>query len=877
MRSWRRALYALLLLGALLLPRILQLDHFVTPDEKRWMTRAGNFAQGLVQGELAYTFQKGHPGVTTMWIGALGYAFAFPEFPYVTPGQLGTTDTSPEDFFATQGQDPLQVLAAGRTVAVLVNVLVVGLALALAARFLLLPILAPPYIAIGLLLVALDPFHMAHSRLLHTDALLASFGFLTVIAYLCAGQSRSPQRLLILSGVAAGFTWLTKTPGLFLIPFVGLLQFAHFGWRWRHQKGVLSFGHAAWRELVRPLLLWFGVAVITYVACWPAMWVAPLQTLGKVFSLSQEYAEEGHSSSMYFMGQLRWGDPGFSFYPLSYLWRTTPFVLVGLVLAVGFAIYDLRFMMLRPRSAQVYDLRSPNRSRRNDASLDPFSPHPTSSFLLPSLLGFALLYLLLMNLGAKKFDRYLLPIYMPLDLAAGIGWGLALSGLSRRFLPVSRQWAALGLSGLIILGQAGLALPTFPYYLTYYNPLLLRTRDVTNDMLIGWGEGLDQAARYLAQQPDVRQTTTAAWYGFGPFSWFYPGIPVSLSDDFQADYLVFYQNEVQRELPARQLLLTYLRRPPQHTVTLNGIEYAWIYPVTEQTLPDYVVEWNGQIRLTAYAAPTGELEPGQPVELTLYLESRAAIDKNLNMLLRVVNLDGVELFRADRWPFGSATSTWPVGERWIDRVEFVIPADAAPDLYRIELSFYDPETLDRLPMRTVASGDGVSDPLLVDYLDVGMSNAGARVQPLSTPANFGDQLLLQRWQLSDSHGAALDPATASFQPGQTITMDAQWQARAMMETNYTAFVHLVDGAGQLVAQDDHPPMHGFLPTRMWFPRQTVLDRFTIELPDALASGAYQLYLGLYEPDTGQRLPVLSNGVAQGDALLVQQIQISPKP
>ncbi|MEZ4705748.1 MAG: hypothetical protein R3A44_01000 [Caldilineaceae bacterium] len=872
MRPWQRALYALFLLGVLLLPRVLQLDHFVTPDEKRWMTRAGNFAHGLVQGELAHTFQKGHPGVTTMWAGALGYVFAFPAFPYVTPGQLGTTDTSPEDFFATQGKDPLQVLAAGRTVAVLVNVLAIGLALGLAARF-----MRVPYIGIGLLLAALDPFHMAHARLLHTDALLASFAFLTVVAYLCVGQSARPKRLLILSGAAAGLTWLTKTPGLFLIPFVGLLQLVHFGQIWRNRTGPTLFWRSAWRELVQPLLLWFGVAVITYVACWPAMWVAPLQTLSNVFSLSQEYAEEGHSSSIYFMGQLRWGDPGFGFYPISYLWRTTPVVLVGLGLALGYLIYNLGFRMLRPRSAQVYDSWLTGRSRREHPLPTPYSLLPTPHSPLLGLLGFALLYLLLMNLGAKKFDRYLLPIYMPLDLAAGMGWGLALDWLRRRVLPVSRQWTTVGLAGLVIGGQAGLALPTFPYYLTYYNPLLLRTRDVTNDMLIGWGEGLDVAARYLAQRPAAQQTTTAAWYGFGPFSWFYPGISLSLSDDFQADYLVFYQNEVQRELPARQLLLNYLRRPPEQTVTLNGIEYAWIYPVTEQTLPDYVVEWDGKIRLTAYAAPTGELGQGEPVELTLYLENRAPIAQNLNLLLRVVNAAGVELFRADRWPFGSATSTWPVGERWIDRVEFAIPPDVAPDLYRIELSFYDPATLDRLPMRAVASGEAVGDPLIIDYLAVGASAAAARIQALAAPVNFGDQVRLQRWQISDGQGAAIDAAAHSFPPGETITFEAQWQALTMMNVNYTGFLHIVNADGQLVAQDDHRPMGGFLPTRMWFPRQTVLDRYQITLPTDLPKGAYQLYVGLYEAESGTRLPILENGPLGGDALPVQQIEISPNP
>ena len=63
---------ALLGLAALIwLPRGLELDRAVTTDESIWLARSGNFYQALANGDLDETFQYAHPGVTTMWAGAV--------------------------------------------------------------------------------------------------------------------------------------------------------------------------------------------------------------------------------------------------------------------------------------------------------------------------------------------------------------------------------------------------------------------------------------------------------------------------------------------------------------------------------------------------------------------------------------------------------------------------------------------------------------------------------------------------------------------------------------------------------------------------------------------------------------------------------------
>ena len=67
----RLVLLAAAVLLLALVPRLLSLDLFPTSDEDSWMRRTGGFTFGLMNGQLGRTYQNGHPGVTTMWLGML--------------------------------------------------------------------------------------------------------------------------------------------------------------------------------------------------------------------------------------------------------------------------------------------------------------------------------------------------------------------------------------------------------------------------------------------------------------------------------------------------------------------------------------------------------------------------------------------------------------------------------------------------------------------------------------------------------------------------------------------------------------------------------------------------------------------------------------
>jgi hypothetical protein len=815
-----RAGLVVLVAAAIWLPRGFALDRFVTADEHAWLARAGNFYVALTHGDWAGTFQQHHPGVTVTWAGMAGFLWRFPAYARLAPGQFGWLTEEIEPFLQGQGHDPVELLAAGRSVVVLLITLALLVALALAARlFGLWPAL------IGLGLIAFDPFHIAHSRLLHLDGLVSVWMFLCLLAFLVYLENRRAAALL-LSAVAAALAWLTRSPALVLAPLVSLLALGHW-------VGVQPAGEnrpLRARRLLGALVLWGGCAALLFVLLWPAMWVDPWGNLARVLDAANAYAEEGHLKPTFFAGEVYNGDPGFSFYPMTYLWRSTPVVWIGLALALVAAL----------------------------ARQAPLATHK-ARFAAAALVVYALLFLLFMNLGAKKFDRYLLPIYLPLDLVAGLGWAAAVGWLARR---TRAAVPALLITGAIA-AQALLALPTFPYYLSYYNPALGGAIKAPEQMMIGWGEGADQAAAFLNTLPDAETSVVASGYTNGPFSYFFRGQTLPIYFWHQADYAVLYAQDWQRQLPSRRVIDYFAQLTPLHVVTVDGLDYAHIYDLRNAPLPEYVTDWNDAIRLATIQLPAAAISPGEPFRAIFYFANRSPIATNLNVLVRIVGADGEEIARSEGWPWGSPTRAWQAGEVWPDGHEIAIPADAAPGYYKVELGFYDPATQALWPATRAATGELLGDLITVDMIQIGKPDNRPDLSLQPAPL-LGDQVRLLGASWQDEQGQRLHLENAPLPPGQSLTLRLFWQAQAKMDLDYTVFVQVLGPQGSAVAQDDKQPLAGFLPTSAWYTGQIVADRYDLTLPSDAPPGEYRVITGMYDLATGQRLLVSRDGQTIGD-------------
>lgn len=541
-------------LAALFLaPRLPALGQFVTADEGTWGKRAASFYYALGDGDYAKTYQTGHPGVTTMWAGAAAYAWKFPEFQRV--GQVDLGDTRLLDLFERRGPNPMELLKAARIFVALACAAAVLAAYGFARALFGLPLSAAMFV-----LLAFDPFHVAHSRYLHTNGLLASFMFLSILSLIYYVERRRWPALIV-SGAAGGLAIISITPGLLVIPAAGVV--ALLGLR-DPQSGAWDLRPARWlRRWALPLVLWAGAAWITIFLVWPAMWARPVGTLADIvrYGLSAAGGEIGTAQFVEAYGSDY--DPSAKyvyFYPLSYLWRATPVALGGLLLAVGFVFAGRR---------SLRTLLNPEQRRAAAA-----------------LLVFVLAYLILMSLGSKKFDRYFLPAYPPLDLLAVLGWFAAAQWLADKLPRYSRRAVLAAGLLLVLVVQAAGTLRTFPYYNTYYNPLLGGLRRAPEVMAVGWGEGLHLAAQYLKEQPDIQKKKIISWYTLS-FNWYAASLgfqaqPVDVSTQIplqqylENDYIVVYINQAQRKYPPA--LMDYLAGvEPVHVVTIDGVEFAWVY------------------------------------------------------------------------------------------------------------------------------------------------------------------------------------------------------------------------------------------------------------------------------------------------------------
>lgn len=107
--------------------------------------------------------------------------------------------------------------------------------------------------------------------------------------------------------------------------------------------------------------------------------------------------------------------------------------------------------------------------------------------------------------------------------------------------------------------------------------------------------------------------------------------------------------------------------------------------------------------------------------------------------------------------------------------------------------------------------------------------------------------------------------------GDQLNLTIYWESMTAVSPSYKVFIHLLDGAGNIVAQSDRPPVNGLAPTHRWQTGDLVRDPYQIPLPPDLPAGLYELRAGLYTEENG-RLPV-SGGSAVENAAILTNVEI----
>jgi hypothetical protein len=798
--GWRSLITTLGVFIMAFIPRAINLGTFWATDERYYWELSNNFLTALVHRDWANTVLQGLPGLTLAWVESIGVLVRYGEAWLVSGGQ-----TSLENIMALDR--PLAQLAQRQIVVVLVNTLIVVGIYQLARR-----VFGTRAALMGTIFIALDPFFLAESRALRPEGLVAGLMMLSVLATLMYVKERRAYALC-LSAIIAGLATLCKISAVLLAAPVGLILLAFLpDWR----RGISL--QAVWR-VGMAFAIWCLLAAFTFWAAWPAMWVSPVHTLQTVFDFTYQAGEEGlEGRGVFFWGQIYPDGPGPWFYPVAFLFRITPLALLGAMVAV--------FLLVRDRRHAAY---------RSSANY-------WTWWGVVALFVYAFFFAFAMTLGAKKYDRYLMPVFPAVGMAAGV----ALTQIS--YIKSRFSVGLWPLSFVVLLTvQAATALPHLPYYYTYFNPLLGGTKQAAKVMRVGYGEGLDAAARCLESKPNVANIRLASGNSSkleGLFSG--KTIPIDNLDGrwIQGDYVMLYISQLQRGRH-RQAIVDYVQRqPPECVVVLHGLEYAWVYPGPAARYYSGT-KLEGRGTLYGYNLNATELGAGQTLTATVYFLNEGQLPSD-RFYVRLVDADDYVWAQDMVRPRPGFEDAFRTREAVVEgEATLALPVGMPPGQYVLKMGYENGQTGQSIGEFSLAAD---ADDITVKLPRV-FPALGSIRPPVPLDFVFLNELSLSGYELSP------DRVT----PGKSMWLTLYWQALADVSHDYVVGLQLLDATGAEATYWLGRPVRSSYSTDQWQMQQVVQDPWRLDLPAGISPGDYTLRLALFDAETQAEVGRVSLG------------------
>ena len=114
----------------------------------------------------------------------------------------------------------------------------------------------------------------------------------------------------------------------------------------------------------------------------------------------------------------------------------------------------------------------------------------------------------------------------------------------------------------------------------------------------------------------------------------------------------------------------------------------------------------------------------------------------------------------------------------------------------------------------------------------------------------------------------------TYQRGEPIRLTLHWQAQEGQRRAYTVFTHILRADGVQTAGWDNPPCQTTCPTDTWRQGEIIRDEYAVPTAHDWQPGEYTIEIGMYDPDTGERLKVLDGqGQPIGDRITLETVMI----
>ncbi len=279
--------------------------------------------------------------------------------------------------------------------------------------------------------------------------------------------------------------------------------------------------------------------------------------------------------------------------------------------------------------------------------------------------------------------------------------------------------------------------------------------------------------------------------------------------------------------------------------------------------------FGGQLQLLDYDPQARDCVPGGSLVIDLMWRPIDRLDEGLVLAYRLIDAGGDTI---DERELALASQSYPASswtqDDWVRRrYQLPVSPGVTSGDYRLQIGVKSSSSggmwkVKTGPWRIWPEGEWM------DLVAVRIEGREHLFQPPSIQhilaRDLGECIRLMGYDLE----------TRLVSPGDEIHLRLYWRSRCEIGTSYSVFIHLLDEEGAIKAQKDGIPAGREIPTTYWVAGEIIVDEYDIAIPPETAEGDYALITGMYDPQTGNRLPIWDeSGTSLGDPVVIGRVYV----
>jgi len=273
-----------------------------------------------------------------------------------------------------------------------------------------------------------------------------------------------------------------------------------------------------------------------------------------------------------------------------------------------------------------------------------------------------------------------------------------------------------------------------------------------------------------------------------------------------------------------------------------------------ELLPEAERDIAPGIQLLGYDLQRSVVKPGETVSVALYWQALEDVSQDYLLSLSLKDGEGQVWLEQQVRPVDDtyATTEWEEGEVLRDWHDLTLPADMPPGAYGISLG--------------VLEGGQLFGEMALGTTEVTGRPRQFTIPEIQHPmeARLGEAIMFLGYDL----------ISQEVRGNETLELTLYWQLLQEIDTSYTVFTHLLDEEERIWGQMDSFPGGGEAPTISWIEGEVITDEYEIAVDPETPPGDYAVEIGMYDANTGKRLPVYQETEeSMRDRILVGDIQV----